>query len=72
MNVGDTVVLTAPDLMLEDGSLIYAGEKGMVVGHRGFTEVIVSWGTTPPYRTGACRPNDVRIQLRAHLGQTGR
>lgn len=57
---GDWVALTAPDLLLEDGAVVFSGDKGMVIGRQGFDRVIVSFGTVPPFRTGTCRAVDVR------------
>lgn len=56
LSVGDKVRLTAPDLLLGDGSFAYTGDTGTVVGFKGFTEVIVSWDSGA---TGQCRPNDL-------------
>lgn len=58
--VGDPVALTAPDLLLEDGAVVFAGEQGMVVGKQGIDRLVVSWGSVPPYRVGSCRVADVR------------
>lgn len=59
IEVGETVQLTAPEAMCDDGGLIFHGTKGKVVGRRGFGELVVAWGTEPPYRYGVVRENDV-------------
>lgn len=42
MNVGDRVMLVAPDWPCSGGGLVFSGQKGMVVGHKGF-QLVVSW-----------------------------
>lgn len=45
LSVGDTVQLVAPSVITAEGNLLAEGARGMVVGFKGFGEVVVSWET---------------------------
>jgi len=65
--IGDRVELVAPDNLADDGSIIFAGAAGLVIGYLGFGGLVVSWDQAAS--TSLVNQSDLRrLEFRAADG----